>query len=319
MQNGIYIMDLERIKQKFNSFHTILEPDENTPEWWAGAPSVVRDRNGIFWLAARMREGNSPRGLRGYEVRILRSEDGMHFEKTLSIPRESIPIRGFERPALVIDPATDQFKLYGCGPWGSDEYHPWCILKFDDVESIGQLDPTSCHAVLEPSKKSLEQRSNEVAGYKDPFIFVQDGIYHMYVIGYARTERTYHFKSSDGETWSPAKPVLAFDTGGWHNFFTRPACILPLGVGYLLVYEGSHSSWHDPVYNIATGLAFSFDLDNFVDLTPDEPLLTSTTPGDYITWRYSHWMWFGDRIMVYAETARPNNSNEIRLFTIDLC
>ena len=82
--------------------------------------------------------------------------------------------------------------------------------------------------------------------------------------------------------------------------------------------EGSHSTWYDPVYNIATGLAYSFDLNHFIDLTPDEPLLRSTTPGDYITWRYSHWMWVEGQIMAYAEVARPNNTNEIRLFIITL-
>jgi hypothetical protein len=311
-------MDLKSIQGKFDSFHVILEPDENTPEWWAGAPSVARDKEGIFWLAARMREGNSPRGQRGYEIRILRSEDGIHFERVHSIPREDVPIRGFERPALIIDPVTGKFKLYGCGPFGHEERNPWSILKFDDVDDPRQFQPGSCRAVLHPVRGERDPRSNEVAGYKDPFIFIEDGKYHIFTIGYERVERAYHFTSTDGENWQPAENVLAFDVGGWHNFFTRPASILPLGVGYLLVYEGSHSAWYDPVYNIATGLAYSFDLNHFIDLTPDDPLLKSTTPGDYITWRYSHWMWVEGQIMAYAEVARPNNTNEIRLFIIDL-
>ena len=88
-------------------------------------------------------------------------------------------------------------------------------------------------------------------------------------------------------------------------------------VGYLFVYEGSNLLWRDPVYNIATGLAYSPDLETFIDLTPDEPLLTSTTPGDYHTWRYSHWMRVGDQVFVYFEAARPNNTNEIRLAVFD--
>jgi len=310
-------MDLKAIREKFDIFHTVLEPDENTPEWWAGAPSVVQDAEGVYWLAARMREGNSPRGQRGYEIRILRSEDGIHFDPSHSIRREDVPIRGFERPALIIDPATGQFKLYGCGPFGTGEGRSWSILKFDDVDDPRQFDPKSCRAVLQSARSSQSRRSNDIAGYKDPFIFIDRGKYHIFTIGYARMERTYHYISSDGEIWQPAERELAFDMSGWHNFYTRPACVLPLGVGYLLVYEGSHSSWYDPVYNIATGLAYSFDLNHFIDLTPDEPLLKSTTPGDYFTWRYSHWMWIKDQIMVYAEVARPNNTNEIRLFNID--
>ena len=54
------------------------------------------------------------------------------------------------------------------------------------------------------------------------------------------------------------------------------------------------------------------------DLTPTAPLLQSTTPGDYHTWRYSNWLTVGDEMHVYAEVARPNNSNEIRRFVVPL-
>jgi hypothetical protein len=105
------------IPQKFQQYDVILEPDKNEAEWWAGAPSVVWDDSGVFWLACHMRSPEFPRGLRGYEIRILRSDDGIHFKPVFSIPRESVPIPGFERPALLIDPVTKKFKLYGCGPW----------------------------------------------------------------------------------------------------------------------------------------------------------------------------------------------------------
>ena len=307
-------MDWTSIRSAFETYDVILEPDENIPEWWAGAPSVVRDASGAFWLAARMREGNSPRGRRGYEVRILRSEDGVHFAHVNSIIREDVPIAGFERPAILIDPQTGLFRLYGCGPWGSGEHTRWCILKFDDVTDPTKFDPRTCQPVLEPSPLADQPRRNDVAGYKDPFIFHDGKVYHLFTIGYARMERCYHFTSEDGILWEPVGNGPAFDVAGWHNFFTRPACILPAGLGYFLIYEGSHSTWYDPVYNIATGLAYTADLRSFVDLTPDAPLLRSTTPGDYFTWRYSHWLWVGREIWAYAEVARPNNTNEIRRF-----
>jgi hypothetical protein len=107
------------------------------------------------------------------------------------------------------------------------------------------------------------------------------------------------------------------DLDGWHDFYVRPASVLPIGAGYLFVYEGSNSDWYDPVYNITTGLAFTFDLQHVIDLTPDSPLIVSTTPGEHFyTWRYSHWMYVGDEIWVYAEVAKPNGSNEIRLFRL---
>src|SRR5690606_9914880 len=107
----------------------ILRPDKDEPEWWAGAPSVLRDPDGTFWMACRMRTADAPRGRRGYEIRILRSSDGVHFEVVHSIGREEVPIPGFERPALLRDPASRRYKLYACGPW---QEGPWCIIKFDD-------------------------------------------------------------------------------------------------------------------------------------------------------------------------------------------
>ena len=62
-----------------------------------------------------------------------------------------------------------------------------------------------------------------------------EGRYHMLVIGcQAEVERTYHFVSDDGETWEPVGDGLAFRCTGWHNFYTRPACLVPMGVGYLV-------------------------------------------------------------------------------------
>jgi len=315
MQNITDIYGL--IAEKFHHYQVILEPDQNEAEWWAGAPSVVRDEDGIFWLACRMRSPKFPRGLRGYEIRILKSDDGVHFHKVHSIPREKVPIPGFERPALLIDPKTKLFKLYGCGPW---QEGPWSIIKLNDADSPTQFVPSSAKVVIQPPEKQFE-RAITVEGYKDPFILYANGEYHCYVIGYIRKlERIFHFTSKDGEKWQPVGELnhSIMDLNGWHNFFVRPASVVPVGVGYLFFYEGSHTSWYDPVYNIATGVGFTFDLHNINDLTPDSPLVQSTTPGRFHTWRYSHWMIVGDELWVYAEVARENDSNEIRLFKVKM-
>lgn len=298
---------------KYKDYKVILEPDRDEPEWWAGAPSVVRDSDGVFWLACRMREGDSPRGLRGYDIRILRSEDGVHFEKVHALKREDVPIPGFERPAILMDPVTGLFKLYGCGPW---EGGPWTIFKFDDVESPVQFDPSTARPVIQPCPK-IDDRDVAVDEYKDPFILHAEGAYHAYTIGYMRRmERIYHFRSWDGENWEPVGSPYdsIMDLSGWHDFYVRPSCVVPLGVGYLFVYEGSNVSWYDPVYNIVTGLGFTFDLHEITDLTPDSPLLISQTPGKRLsTLRYSHWLHVDGEMWIYAEATRPNESNEIRL------
>lgn len=36
------------IAEKFNNYDVVLKPDKDAPEWWAGAPSVIQDDQGIF-------------------------------------------------------------------------------------------------------------------------------------------------------------------------------------------------------------------------------------------------------------------------------
>ncbi len=302
------------VPAQFSTYEVILRPDESKPEWWAGAPSVARDSAGAFWMACRMRRADAPRGLRGYEIRILRSEDGVKFEKALSIPREAVPIPGFERPALLRDPVSGKFKLYACGPW---QEGPWCIVKFDDVDQPDQFEPATARPVIVPPARSYDRDVAPVE-FKDPVVVHAEGRFHAFVTGYVRqNERIFHFESDDGERWSAVGNALEprMDLSGWHDFFVRPASVLPVGVGYLFVYEGSDTAWHDPVYNIGTGLAYTFDLHNLQDLTPDAPLLLSSTPNEHFaTFRYSHWMWVGEELWVYAEVACPDETHEIRLY-----
>ncbi len=300
----------------FEDYDVILQPDELKPEWWAGAPSVAQDDEGVFWMACRMRSAELPRGLRGYEIRILMSGDGVHFEKIHHISNNDVPMKGFERPALLIDPETKQFKLYACGPWQDG---PWSIIKFDDADTPADFDPTTARAVISPLGKEYGRDIIPIE-YKDPVIVHAEGAYHAFVIGYLRrNERIYHFKSEDGEQWQPVgnpyKSVM--ELKGWHDFFIRPASVLPVGVGYLFLYEGSSVKWYDPVYNICTGVAFTFDLHEMTDLTPESPLVCSNTPNEkFSTFRYSHWMKVEDEIWVYAEVATPGEYHEIRLYRL---
>ncbi len=299
----------ELLRQHFSQYEVVLEPDRNEPEWWAGAPSVMRAPDGTFYLAARMRSPEMPPGQRGYEIRILKSADGVRFEPIHRITREAASVPGFERPALLLDPQTGQFRLYACAALE----HGWSILRFDDADDPARFDPKSLRPVITPPAPHgllIEP------GFKDPVILWAEGQWHLYAIGLDRVERTWHFTSPDGERWTsdPRNPI--FDNGGWHNFYTRPSCVLPMDIGYLFVYGGSNARWHDPNYNIGTGLAYSLDLTHVTDLTPDAPLLISTTPGRTQIWRYSQWLRVADELFVYAECARPNASNEIRRFRV---
>jgi hypothetical protein len=272
-------MNIHEIRRRLEHFDIVLEPEKNVPEWWAGAPSAVVGEDGHVFLAARMREGDSPRGLRGYEVRVLESHDGVFFNCIAQIRRGDANLRGFERPALVRDPRTGAYRLYLCAPVGG----LWKILLLDDADHPSQFNAASARVVLE-GVSDLDGRVH-ITGYKDPFVFWDDGRWHMFVIGTDKVERIHHFVSQDGIAWERGLPAPVLPNDGWHNFFTRPACVLPLDAGFLLVYEGSGFDRFDPVYNIATGLAYSPDLFRWYDHTPDQPQLKITTAGRYHTWR----------------------------------
>ena len=205
------------------------------------------------------------------------------------IQRQEVPIPGFKRPALLIDPATKKFKLYACGPWKEGS---WSIIKFDDADDLTQFNPSTAKPVIQESQKSYA-RDVSVLEYKDPTIIYAQNDYHCYVIGYIRrNKRIFHYTSPDGESWKPLgdvnQPIM--DLKSWHNFFIRPASVLPLGIGYLFVYEGSSTQWYAQVNNIGTGFGFTFDLHNITDLTTASPIVISTAPGDFYTWRCSDWL-----------------------------
>jgi len=326
---ALFFLMLKKIQKALSNYEVILEPDQNKKDWWAGAPSVVRTKEGTFYMAARMREADSPRGRRGYENRILKSDDGIHFKTINKIHRDDAGVPVFERPSLVQDPLTKKFRLYGCSSFSDG----WGIWKLDDVVDPANFDPKTLKPLLQADAEKKEKPSGttdidashhqyvRINGYKDPFVFWNQmlgsskGKWHMFVIGYDKVERPYHFIAEDDEgvNWRAVSKDPILESTGWHNFFTRPSCILPLSVGYLFVYEGSNIHDFDPTYNIATGLAYTPDLANFIDLTPKEPLLKSTTPCKYHSWRYSHWLKVEDEIFVYFEACRENQSNEIRL------
>lgn len=307
------LLDRPSWLRAFDEWTTVLRPDQNEPEWWAGAPSVVRDDAGVFWMAARMRTAEAPLGLRGYEIRILRSEDGVDFHPVLSIRREDVPVRGFERPCLLRNPASGRFLLYGCSPLEAG----WCVLRFDDADRPDRFRAATARPVISP-RPSEALGVPFPSGYKDPVVLWADGVLHCFAIGILGLERVFHFVSEDGDHWAPVPDwsAPAMELTGWHNYAVRPASVLPVGAGYLFIYEGSSAAWPDPAYNIATGLAYSPDLSKLVDLTPEAPLLRSPTPGRLWAWRYSDWLRVDDDLFVYAEVEAADSTHEIRLFRV---
>ncbi|MBI2435601.1 MAG: hypothetical protein HYV26_22325, partial [Candidatus Hydrogenedentes bacterium] len=155
-------MDLQDLAKQLEHYVSVLEPDQNAPEWWAGAPSVLRLEDGATWLAARMRNAEAPKGQRGYETRILSSPDGVHFTPQHSITRQAAGIPGFERPALVKDPKSGLFRLYTCALYRDR----WAVWKFEDAAQPNQFKPETIRPVL--FVDTPDDDTFRVTGYKDP-------------------------------------------------------------------------------------------------------------------------------------------------------
>jgi hypothetical protein len=289
----------------------------------AGSPSAMYDANtGEFWLTYRA----AADGPRICELHLARSRDGKKFTdvKSWNITNE--------RSCLLKDPRTGKFKLYFCTPQnfglGARKLEPpvpvgrgggadssWVICKLDDVDNPEHFQLETARIVLQPTPSGADWFYA-----KDPYVVAVGSRFYMYYIGRGKYEQCCLATSLDGEKWVQyqANPVLA--QGGWHNFYTRPGCIIPAGNHYFFYYEGSNREWVAPVYNIATGLAITTDLEHIVDITPDAPILKSPTPGPTpwgggpnFTLRYMDAVVLDDRVLFYYEAATEEGCNELRV------
>jgi hypothetical protein len=295
----------------------------------AGAPSAMYDSAaGEFWLTYRA-AGDGPRIC---ELHIARSKDGKAFTDVKSWDITC------ERSCLMKDPRTGKFKLYLCttqnfglggrkleppapvgrGGGGGDGW--WVIMKLDDVDHPKDFNLETARIVLQPSTAGIDWFY-----VKDPYVVAVGNRFYMYYIGRGKYEQCCLATSLDGEKWErhTANPVLG--QGGWHDFYARPACIVPAGNQYLFFYEGSNREWVAPVYSIATGLAITSDLEHITDMTPDAPVLKSPTPGPTpwggginFTLRYMDAVLLENRILFYYEAASAEGCNELRMTEVSL-
>lgn len=296
-------------------FNVVSSPPRAGEGSWSGAPSAVYDYSTeTFWLVYRVRDPVE----RGIEIHIARSSDGSRFKDVQVIRKEDFEGRAIsvERSSILIDPMTGRFKLYvsmeadfagGSRPRGRGARGRWVIGKLDDARDPEDFDASTFRIVLAPSL-----RGEDYAGVKDPYVAVLGRSFLMYYIGGGGREQVFLAFSNDGEKWERS-PRSVFGVGGWHDFATRPCSLLPVRSGFLLYYGGSSSGWYAPVYNIAVGAAFTADFWRIADLTPTRPLLTSATPGKYVTFRYLDVLPVEDRLYFYYEAARPDDAFELRV------
>jgi hypothetical protein len=301
---------------------TILEPPGQGQGYWVGAPGVIYDDDrGRFYIYYRRRKPREMHGDveigRGYECGISESADGISFKEIWTAPKSSFGSISVERAALV-KTLDGKYRLY-IG-YVAPEDRKW---KIDMVEadSPESLDPETKKLVLDPNDCGCE-------GVKDPYILIVGGKYYM-LVSYATspkmptgglhdtadifntgktTSRTGLALSSDGVNFKWIADVLS-PGEGWNAYAARATCVLYLPPVFNVFYDGSASVEEN--YEERTGLAITFDLMNYQQVTDQAPLLVSPHASGSL--RYMDVVRLGEDIYYYYEYARPDGSHELRV------
>lgn len=301
-----------------SDYEVIRSAPKKKENYWVGAPSIFQDRSNTIWLTYRIRSPEE----RGEEMRIARSGDGYDFEDIKTIHKKDLGAKSLERSSLLEDPRTGNFKLY-LSP--DPDYYAadpqalgWHIVKLEDVLDPANFDPSTAKVVLSP-----EGVGSESGPVKDPYVINLGWKFYMfYTAKDGGGERPHLATSIDGENWSKQKkmnPLLK--RGGWHDFHTRVACVLPKEQGFIVYYEGANRRWYQPMYNIQTGIATSLDLKEYTDVSPDEPILKSPATSepnpesrvDYRTLRYMDYALKKNKILFYYEAVNQKGAFDLRV------
>ncbi len=300
-----------------NNGTTILKPPGEGEGYWVGAPSILYDDdNSRFYLYYRRRK---PRGMgRGYECGIAESTDGVNFNEVWTASKDCFGSISVERASLV-KTLEGKYRLYIGYVDPAD--NKW---KIDMIEAISfeKLDPDKKRLVLDPDVCKVE-------GVKDPYIMIIGRKYYMFV-SYAPTpeiisnglhdtadvfntgktsSNTGLALSSDGIDFEWAGNLLSPPLSGWNAYAMRLSCILYMPPVFNVFYDGGANVGEN--YEEKTGLAITFDLMNFVNVSDKSPILVS--PHSSRSLRYMDAIKLGDYIYYYYEYAKPDGSHELRM------
>jgi hypothetical protein len=298
----------------------VIAPPGEGPGYWAGAPSVLFDReDGYFYLYYRLRV---PRELgRGIECRIARSRDGSAFETIWSARKQEFPTDSMERAALFKSP-QGRWRLYLSYVDPAD--NRWRIDVTEAADPAG-FDVRSRQPVLTADDAQCE-------GVKDPYVILVGGQYRMYVSYATRPAQAYTAQelhgtadifntgkttsntglalSEDGLHFRWVGDVFAPRAGRpvWDAYAARITSLLYVPPVFLAFYDGSASVAEN--YEEKLGLAVSLDLTRFERVTESGPLLRSPHGSGSI--RYVDVINVDGTLHYYYEYALPDASHELR-------
>ncbi|HIE26871.1 TPA: hypothetical protein EYP66_06260 [Candidatus Poribacteria bacterium] len=299
---------------------TVIEPLSSGFGWWAGAPSVLYDDDvKKFYLYYRIRK---PRELgRGTNCFIAESNDGVEFKTIWEASKDDLNTASMEKAALV-KTLDGRSRLYISFVDSEDNRWRTDMLEADNFE---QLDPAKRVKIITADDVGVE-------GVKDPYVMIIGRKYYM-ILSYAPSpkraeelQRDMHATadvyntgltkshsalaiSSDGVNFHWLGDVFSPRESGWDAYAARLSSVLYIPPVFNVFYDGSASVAEN--YEEKTGLAISFNLQNYIRVTEDGPILTSPHASGSL--RYMDAITVKDRIYYYYEYARPDGSHELRL------
>jgi hypothetical protein len=284
----------------------VIEPPEDRPGAWAGAPSVVLV-GGVYYLAYRLRR---PVGEgRGFANVVARSTDGAHFETVCVVERESFGAESLERPALVVTP-DGTWRLYvSCATPGTKHWR---------VDLLEAADPSMFRA--EAARTVLPgDRLNAV---KDPVLLHRGGLWHLWASVHplddpAATDRmtTEYATSPDGVEWTWQGTALRGRPGEWDSRGVRISSVVPHGNGGFAYYDGRSTAAEN--WEERTGVAWSdAGLAQFTSAPGGPAAMSPHAPGGL---RYLSLVELGpESYRLFYEATRPGGAHELRTELVDL-
>jgi predicted GH43/DUF377 family glycosyl hydrolase len=301
----------------------IKNPAGNEKGYWAGAPGAFYATDEKAWyLTYRIRRPRDVQPDRGGEARIARSTDLKNWEDIWSVTKDLYNSASIERSVIRKD-ANGVWRYFTS--YVDPKDGRWCVavITADDPR---KFDPRKRKIVFTAQPLGLE-------GIKDPWIFEQDGLFHLVMsvaLPTPKTNDTSHSTldifntgdcasatgwatSRDLENWEWQGVVFAPEKSGWDCYCRRINSIVPSGGKYFAFYDGSPSYLEN--YEEKTGIAVSDDLKNWKTLTTKAP--TYTSPHASTSLRYIDAQIVGKDAFIFYEFARGDRAHDLRLVKVD--
>ena len=205
----------------------VLSAPGTGPGAWTGSPSAVLT-DGVFYLAYRLRTADR----RGYAVEVARSDDGVTFQRLVSISKEDMDAESLERPALVLT-SEGTWRLYlSCATHGTKHWR---------VELLEAGTPDG----FDPANRRVVLPGDSASAVKDPVVVRHEGGWHLWASVHPLTDPdhtdrmvTQYATSPDGLTWTWQGTAIGPRPGEWDARGVRVAAVRFTPGGVTAYYDG---------------------------------------------------------------------------------